>query len=213
MIELTCASCGKKLRAKPEWAGRTGKCPKCGQPIRVAADAADSGISLDDAQPDGHLQPVNEDRLPTYRAPDRLNRESHYMICDKARLVALWENNGAGWLLNTGVGLAPVKRNRDQLPTTGTFQLVELKFTASPEGKRLSGIACYALGSRWSLTVLDQGDDTIMEKVSGPGCMNRDQKTAVRTEIKRQFMRPVWENSAAVMDYLANADHLSPGVG
>lgn len=211
MIELTCASCGRKLRAKPELAGRTGKCPNCGQPIRIPADTPDSGIPLDDVQPEQRLQPVNEDRLPTYPAPERLNRESHYLICDKSHLAAVWENNGQGWMLNTGVGLAPVKRNQDKVPTNGEFQLVELKFASTPEGRRLSGIACYELGSRWALTALDQGEDAIVEKITGPGRLNRDQKNAVRTEIKKQFMRPVWETSAAVFDFLANADHRSSG--
>jgi len=211
MIELTCSSCGKKLRAKAEFAGRMGKCPNCGQPIRVAADAAD-GVSLDDAGDEPQIRPADEQRLPVYHALERLNRQSHYLICDKSHLAALWENNGNGWMLNTGVGPVPVRRNRDKLPTTGTFQLVELKFSMTPDGKRLSGIASYLLGSRWALTALDKGDDAIVEQIDGPGCLNRNQKNAVRNTLKEQFMRPVWEDSAAVLDYLANADYQSPGV-
>ncbi len=211
MIELTCSSCGKKLRAKDELAGRMGKCPNCGQPIRVAADAAE-GIPLDDAQPEQHLRPANEQRLPTYNALERLNRDSLYLICDKTRLVAVWENNGCGWMLQTGVGEIPVKRNRDKLPTSGKFQLVELKFTMTPEGKRLSGITSYELGSRWALTVLDQGDDTITNKITRPGRLNRNQKNVVRMTMKKQFMRPVWEDSSAILEYLANADRHSSGV-
>ncbi len=210
MIEITCPSCNRRLRAKPELAGRMGKCPGCGQPLRIAADAP-AGIPLDDAPPDQHVQPANEERLPTFPTPERLTRESHYLICDKTHLAALWQNNGAGWMLATGVGEAPVKRNRDKVPTTGAFQLVELKFAMTPEGKRLSGINCFELGSRWALTFLDQGEDVIVEQITGPGCLNRDQKNAVRNEIKKQFMPPVWENSAAVLDFLANADFHSSG--
>ena len=211
MIELLCPSCGKKLRAKPELAGRMGKCPNCGQPIRIAADAPDNATTKADQQ--SQMLPVNEDRLPRYVAPERLERGSHYLICNKTGLVALWENNGLGWMLHTTTGLIPAKRNRDQIPTSGTFQLVELKFDLTPEGKRLSGIACYELGSRWALTVLDQSDDAIAEKITGPGCLNRDQKNAVRNEIKRLFMPPVWEKAAEILEFLANADHQSPGVG
>ena len=39
MIQLTCVSCGKKLRAKAELAGRMAKCPGCGQPIHIPADS------------------------------------------------------------------------------------------------------------------------------------------------------------------------------
>lgn len=212
MIELTCPSCTRKLRAKVELAGRMGKCPNCGQPIRIAADTADDK-SLDDANQQSQLQPANEERLPGYIAPERLDRGSHYLTCNKTSLVALWENNGMGWMLHTTVGSVPAKRNRDKIPTTGTFQLVELKFNHTPEGKRLSGIACFQLGSRWALTTLNQGEDMIVEKITGPGCLNRDQKNVVRNEIKRQFMPPVWEDSTEIFAFLANADHQSPGVG
>ena len=65
---------------------------------------------------------------------------------------------------------------------------------------------------RWALTVLDQGDDNIVEKIVGAGCLNRDQKIAVRQALKEQFMRPVWQDATAVLDYLASVDYHSPGV-
>ena len=82
----------------------------------------------------------------------------------------------------------------------------------TPEGKRLSGITSYQLVTRWALTVLDQGDDNIVEKIAGAGRLNRDQKIAVRQALKEQFMRPVWQDAAAVLDYLASVDYHSPGV-
>lgn len=211
MIELRCPSCEKKLRAKAELAGRMVKCPNCGQPIRISADATD-GAPID-AELQARVQPANEERLPSRVAMERLERSSHYMICNRNRLVALWENNGAGWMLDTPTGPIPAKRNRDKIPTSGRFQLVELKFGHTPEGKRLSGVACHDLGSRWALTVLDQGEDTIVDKIIGPGCLNRDQKNAVRNEIKNQFMPPVWQDASEVLAFLADADHQSPGVG
>jgi serine/threonine protein kinase len=39
-VALTCASCGKKLKAKAELAGKKAKCPGCGAAIRVAAAGA-----------------------------------------------------------------------------------------------------------------------------------------------------------------------------
>jgi hypothetical protein len=51
-----------------------------------------------------------------------------------------------------------------------------------------------------------------MGKVTGPGCLNRDQKNAVRQVLKEQFMRPVWQDAAAVLEYLGNTDYHSPGV-
>jgi len=174
---------------------------------------ATNAVPTDDTLPDQRVLLPTEEHLPTHRPPERLSRGSHYLICDKTRVVAAWENNGNGWMLKSGPGLVSVKRNRDKLPTEGDFQIVELKFAVTPEGKRLSGIISHQLVSRWALTMLDQGDDPILEKISGPGRLNRDQKNVIRQAIKEQFMRPVWAEAADVLDYLANADYHSPGVG
>jgi hypothetical protein len=218
MIQFTCPSCQSKLQAKPGLAGQMRKCPKCAQPVRIVADVASQAnmgdaIPVDDALPDQHVLPATEEHLPTHRPPERLNRESHYLICDKTHLVATWENNGNGWMIKSGSGFIPAKRNRDRLPAQGEFQLVELKFAMTPEGKRLTGIAVHRLAAHWALSALDQGDDPIVEKITGPGCLNRDQKAAIRLALRDQFMRPVWEHATAVIEYLANADFHAPGVG
>jgi hypothetical protein len=212
MIRMVCPGCGKKLHAKDELAGRTAKCPNCRQPITIREPDPSDTIPLDDAEPGEHVIPASEDRVATAPRVERLNRESLYLICDKARLMAIWANNGAGWMVRAGAGFLPAKRAKDKLPESGDFQLTELKFSMTPEGKRLAGIVSYQLVSRWALTVLDQGDDNIVEKISGAGCLNRDQKIAVRQALKEQFMRPVWQDATAVTDYLANVDYHSPGV-
>jgi hypothetical protein len=215
MIRVSCPNCGSKLNAKDELAGQTRKCPKCAQPVRIVADApADLGsVGLDETLSDQHVQAATEEHLPSVHLPERLNRDSHYLICDKTRLVAAWENNGSGWMLKTGAGFVNAKRNRDELPSQGDFKLVELKFTMTPDGKRLSGLMTYQLDTRWALTTLDQGDDQIVAKIVSYGFLNRDQKNAVRQALRDQFMRPVWENAAEVLEYLGNTDYHSHGVG
>ena len=214
MIRIVCPGCGKKLHAKDELAGRAAKCPGCGQPIQIPAEVVppSGNIPLDDAEPGEHVIPASEEHVATPRVAERLNRESYYLICNKTQLMATWANNGAGWMIRVGAGFLPAKRNRDKLPDQGDFQLTELKFTMTPEGKRLSSITSYQLVTRWALTVLDQGDDNIVEKIAGAGSLNRDQKIAVRQALKEQFMRPVWQDAAAVLDYLASVDYHSPGV-
>ena len=213
MIHMVCPGCGKKLHAKDELAGRTARCPNCRQPVAIpeAPEPSDT-IPLDDAEPGEHVIPASEDRVATRPRIERLNRESHYLICSKTQLMATWANNGAGWMVRAGQGFLPAKRAKEKLPDSGDFQLTELKFTMTPEGKRLSSITSYQLVTRWALTVLDQGDDNIVEKIAGAGRLNRDQKIAVRQALKEQFMRPVWQDAAAVLDYLASVDYHSPGV-
>lgn len=212
MIRIVCPGCGSKLNAKDELAGQTRKCPKCAQTVHIVADPASAGASINEVESGQHVIPAIEAHLPTHDLPGRLNRESHYLICGKTRVEAAWENNGAGWMLKTNNGFVSAKRNREQLPTQGNFQLVELKFIVTSGGRRLTGIVSYQLASRWALTTLDQADDLIVGKISGLGCLNKEQKNVLRLAIKEQFMRPVWEDAAAVLEYLANTDYHSPGV-
>ena len=215
MIRVTCPNCGSKLNAKDELAGQTRKCPKCAQPIQIVADAPASPAvaGLDEHPSDQQVQVDTEGGLPVLDLPERLTRDSHYLICDRTHLTATWENNGSGWMFKAGAGFISAKRSRENLPSQGDFKLVELKFAITPEGKRLTGLTSYQLATRWALTVLDQGDDQIVGKITGMGSLNRDQKNAVRQALKDQFMRQVWEGAADVLEYLANTDYHSPGVG
>ena len=215
MIRLTCPSCDRKLNAKPELAGQMRKCPNCGQPIRIpveAAVAAPASGAPDDA-PAEHLIAISEEHLPFFHRPERLNRESAYLICNRTALVATWENNGSGWMLKTISGFIPAKRNHDQIPSQGDFQLIELTFVTLPEGRRLTGLHFYQLASRWALNSLDQGDDAVLERVVGHGRLDKDQKNVVRQFLRDHFMRPIWQDAKAVLEYLASDDHQSHGVG
>ena len=145
--------------------------------------------------------------------PEHLSRESHYLICDRVHLAATWQNDGRGWMLKTTSGFVPAKRNREKLPTEGDFKLVELKFTTTPNGKRLVGLTSYQLALRWALIVLDQSDEAIIGKIVGHGSLNQDQKSVVRQGLGDQFMRKVWQDATDVLAYLANTDYHSSGVG
>jgi len=37
-IAFTCSGCGKNLKVKAQLAGKSGKCPKCGQTVKVPED-------------------------------------------------------------------------------------------------------------------------------------------------------------------------------
>jgi hypothetical protein len=208
MIRLTCPHCQSKINAKDDLAGQTRKCPKCAQPIRIVADPP----APSDVASEAHVVPPDQQGLPTPHVPERLDRDCHYLVLSKTHLVASWENNGHGWMLKLGPGFVSARRNRDKIPAEGSFVLVELQFTMTDEGKRLSGVVCYELASRWALTALSQGDDQIVEKIANPGELNRDQKGLVREALREHYMRPVWEGSAAIFESLANPDDRAPDV-
>lgn len=214
MIRVICPHCQSKLNAKDELLGQTRKCPnpKCGQPVLIVAAPANAAPAP--AAPSSPQVEVSTDEgLPVLDLPERLTRSSHYLIVDKALVVAMWENNGAGWMSKAGKGFISARRNRENLPGQGDFKLVELKFAHKPEGRRLVGLSIYQLASRWALTSLDQGDDAIVAKITGPAGLNRDQKNAVRQALKDQFMREVWHDSALILDYLASFDSHSSNIG
>ena len=114
MIRMVCPGCGKKLHAKDELAGGTARCPNCRQPITIPeAPPPSETIPLDDAEPGEHVIPASEDHIATSPRIERLNRESHYLICDKGRLMATWANNGrAGWFAPARVSSPQSERAR-----------------------------------------------------------------------------------------------------
>jgi hypothetical protein len=194
--------------------GQTRNCPNCSHPVVIVAEAGPppETIPVDEAGPPEPIFPEVAEPLPGPHLLERLDRESHYLVCNRSYLVATWANNGSGWMLKTNVGMIPARRNRDQLPSEGDFHLIELKFALLPEGKRLVGLNAYRLAPRWALSGMDVTDDAICEKITGPSGLNKDQKNVVRQALREHFMRPVWENAAAVLEYLANADYHSSSI-
>jgi len=177
----------------------------------VAAEGSEPAQVGPISSPDDSAAPQPEG--PHVETPRRLNRASHYLICDRSRLIAAWENNGQGWRIRTDYGFVSAARNPDKLPNQGDFQLVELRLGEGAEGHSLRGIRVYQLAKRWALTHLERGDDAICKSIVGLGSLLRAQKDAVRQHLQQQFMRTVWGNAAEVLDYLANDDYHSPGAG
>jgi hypothetical protein len=210
MIRVTCPACQSKLDAKDELAGQTRKCPKCGTPVAIPPDMPSGLRSVEEPVP-SLVQVDQSAGLRTYRPPERLSRLDHYLICDRSRVIATWQNDGRGWLVRGEFGFASAHRNQDKLPSQGDFKLVELQMRMEGERLRLHGLRVYQLAQRWALVNLARGDDAILKAVTGPGFLFREQKHAVRQQIKEQFMQHVWEDSRAVLEYLANSDYHSPG--
>ncbi len=228
MIRITCPACHSKIHAKDELAGQVRKCPKCRLALQIpaaddseayrvaepaeAAASAETETAAAQAQSSQIHDALDHD-LATVDVPDRLARHNRYLICDRTRIIAVWENNGQGWQVKVGGQFASARRNADQLPNQGNFQLVELKMKPVEGGIRLVGIMTYQLATRYALPALQRGEDEILEKITGPGRLSRDQKSAVKLYILNTFMHPVWEEAHEVLDFLSSPDYHSPGVG
>jgi hypothetical protein len=216
MIRIICPHCGSKLNAKEKLLGESRPCPKCKEPVKIAILEDHTKLpSIPLEEPDENLPHLlgNKAPLPSVRLLERLGRNFRYLICDRTGVIAAWANDGQGWTLKTNAGMAPVTRNPETLPTQGDFKLVELKLESREAGLHLLGLAMYQLAQRWALTCLDEGDDRICERVTGHGSLNREQKFAIRRTLRENFMPEVWEHAKEVLDFLANNDYHSHGVG
>ena len=210
MIRVTCPACQSKLNARDDLAGQTRKCPKCGTPVAIRPSKPSGRQSAPEA-PASLVRVDQSANLPTYRPPERLSRFNHYLICDRSRVIATWQNDGEGWTIRGEFGFVNAHRNQEKLPNQGDFRLVEMRMRVEDERLRLHGLRVYQLANRWALLNLARGDDAILKAVTGPGFLLREQKHAIRQQIKEQFMQHVWEDSRAVLEYLANSDYHSAG--
>jgi hypothetical protein len=211
MIRVLCPNCQSKLNAKEELVGQMRNCPKCGNPVRIVAEETPP---VEEAA-EGPSIPIEVNNAPALLrpvVPEALVRHHRYLVCDRQRVIATWQNDGQGWLARTDKGFATASRNMEQLPNQGEFKLIELKIAHEAERLRLVGIHVYRLAERWALVKLGRGDDAILKVVMGNGSLSRDQKCAVRQHLKDHITYEFWEDAHAVREFLTNADHHSPGI-
>ena len=229
MIRVTCPNCQSKLNAKDHLAGQTRKCPKCAKPLLIAesggettnTDATKAPVSptTEGSQVSSQAPQIKTDPttpkvdLEHHERPQRLKPSNRYLICDKEKLIACWQNDSKGWMLKGPAGLLNAKRNRELLPNQGNFVLVELGLANTDNGLQLVGIMSYHLAASWALTKLATGDNEILTSITGPGTLNRQQKNTVRQIIISQLMHPVWKDAKEVLEFLSNVASHSPGIG
>jgi hypothetical protein len=217
VIRVICPACQAMLDAKDRLLGQTRNCPRCKATLLIVpAPEGESatGEPVSPPQPEGQA-PADESQLPPQHAgsPNRLARTNRYVICDSAKILAAWENNGQGWRLKSEYGFVSAARNRDKIPTQGDFKLIELEMAIVDNEHRLSGMRIYRLAQRWSLAAIGRDDDGICKSILGPGTLMRAQKDAVRRHLGEHIMRTIWGDATAVLDYLANDDYHSSGTG
>ena len=217
MIRVTCPNCQAKLNAKDELIGQTRNCPRCGGAVAIRpAEESQPASGLRGGAPEAPSSTMSESPGPAIGHVDavvRLVRLNRYLVCDGARVIATWENNGQGWRIRTDHGFASAARNPEKIPAQGDFKLVELKMALLDGELQLEAIQVYQLARRWALPGLARGDDLICKSIVGPGALLRAQKDAVRLQLQELLMRSVWGDATEVLDYLANDDYHSHGAG
>ncbi len=202
MIRLICPGCQSKLNAKDELVGQSRACPKCGTVVHIVAPPLEPVA----APPAPSASETLLGGLPKVEVPERLTRSNRYLVCDRTQVVASWQNDGQGWLIRGDRGFVNAFRNTDKIPNQGDFKLVELQMTSEGERLQLRGLRIYQLAPRWALVQIARGDDAILKVVVGPGSLFRDQKNAVRQQIRELFNFEVWEDVHALREFLSNND-------
>lgn len=210
MLVVTCPSCQARLKVSPQFVGRAGKCPRCGEIVTIPQAEPPQPVTSEQAN---QASSGSDEDLPGIEHADRLVRTFHYLVCDRLGLVATWEANGQGWMIRSGTTMVRAIKNADMLPAQGDFKLVELQIVPRTDGShRLEGLHVYQLAPRYALTRIERGEDAILGAIRGPGSLSRDQKAAVFRYIREKFMREIWEDNQALVDYLTNQDYHSPGI-
>ena len=224
MLRITCPNCQSKLNAKEKLIGQKRKCPKCGSEVLIAppddeaneaATPPQETASESDAEmPSIIVSPQETEPLAQVVAvadpPRELTSPNRYVICDRQRVIAVWEGNG--WQLKTASGLVPAKRFTEDIPGQGIFRLIELRITSSGDALHLTGIVCHELTPRWALPAIGRGDNPILEKIVGPAGMTREQKQTLRRYLQDSFMPEVWRDRTEITDFLASPDAHTQGV-
>ncbi len=227
MLRITCPGCQSKLNAKEKLIGQTRKCPKCGYDVLIQAPAdapADAPVPVqaqaDNAAEDTpvvQLEPPQETEglarvVPVAEPPRELKPPNKYLICDRQRIIAVWEGDGTGWQLKTPSGLISAKRNTEQIPQQGAFRLIELRIAHGADSIYVSGIVCHELTPRWALPVIARGDNLILDKIVGPSGISRDHKQMIRRYLQDTFMPEVWRKRDDLVEFLSNEDIHTQGL-
>lgn len=216
IIQVICDHCGSKLNAKPELLGQVRKCPKCLEPVLIqrppttentettVESVVPSTTHSDDsvtANSSSAVDTVYGGPIGTVPRPARLDPLNRYCIVGTDRLVAHWEM-GKGWLLNIGSGFSSAKQNPTAIPDQGVFTLVELVIQPCEQGKKLTGMNLFRLGSRGCLTALTREDKDILSRIDGVGQLLRPQKNFIYSFLTKHFMYDFLENSKAIVSEL-----------
>jgi predicted RNA-binding Zn-ribbon protein involved in translation (DUF1610 family) len=216
MIRVICPACQSKLDAKDKLLGQTRNCPQCGNPVVIRPENRQPTLSqppLPQSVQTDHGQASERTDDPAVPKIERLSRLNRYLICDRTKVLATWENDSRGWQIRGDHGFVSAARNADKLPSHGDFKLVELRMDHGKEHLRLQGVAVYQLARSWALQNLPRGDDAIAKSITGPKGLLREQKVAVHMHLRQHLMRELWGDAHEVLEYLGNADAHSPAAG
>jgi len=180
-----CRECG---RAVPEVEPGIGEflCPDCQGRQEYGQSAAP--MSTDDQSVPLRGE-ISRGRLSS---PTKLAPWDYYLISDHHDIVARWENDGRGWMLNRRDGFVRARHMAEEIPWFGQFVLIDIGVGRDGHRTYLSHVTAYSLQDEFALMQLVKSDIAILNTITGPAQLTEPQKELVRDFVKSRYLRYVW---------------------
>ncbi|MDR1383883.1 MAG: hypothetical protein LBJ67_08585 [Planctomycetaceae bacterium] len=209
-IRIICKNCESKIDAKDELLGQTRKCPKCKNPILIVPatvavsqpqlkkEVAPQAVSANNAE---NIAYDNMEHLMAEEIPTELKPSCRYFILAFDRMIAYWEI-AKGWQYNIGTGYVSAKRNKDLLPTDGSYKFVEMLILQLDTGKQLAGLRIFSITSKWAIQAIGRENHEILAKIEEKGILNKQQRLQLLNYIRKNYMPDFLHNAKEVYDFL-----------
>lgn len=206
MIRTRCPHCNEKVKAPDDLAGKKGRCPECKGVVMLFAtkQSEDSPqmpaikLSEDSDEPTGtitHDQRGDQGGLD-FNPPEVLRRECHYMICNSKDVVARWDDDGKGWMVQIKDGFVRAVQNPKQIPTMGNYTFIEIEVAKEGDHQRLSGVNVYTLPGQFALNKLTKANENlILEELVQTSTLNDRQRALVKQRVNAKYLPSIWDGA------------------
>ncbi|NIL95700.1 MAG: hypothetical protein GTO53_00660 [Planctomycetales bacterium] len=201
------------MKAPDELAGKKGRCPMCASevPLPHATDPALTytpppprempTIQLEDSGEDEQLPRPVADEVPAdsglkFTRPENLKRHCHYLICNSKDVVARWDDDGKGWMVQVKDGFVKATQNPKQIPTMGNYVFIEIEIASEGPHQRLAGVHAYTLPNAFALLKLTKQENAILEALEQKTDLNDRQRALVRQRVNAKYLPSIWDDAA-----------------
>jgi hypothetical protein len=201
------------VKAPDEFAGKKGRCPVCAAqvPLPHETDSASAytppppremaAIKLEDTGNDDQLPKPVADEVPaesglTFTRPVHLKRKCHYLICNSREVIARWDDDGKGWMVQVKDGFVKAAQNSKQIPTMGNYVFIEIEIVSEGPRQRLAGVHAYTIPSAFALMKLTKQENAILEALEQTTSLNDRQRALVRQRVNAMYLPSIWDDAA-----------------
>jgi hypothetical protein len=210
VIRVHCPHCNVKVKAPDELAGKKGRCPMCNSKVRLPQDV-DPALSYnppppvempalkleetDEELPQAIADETSDSRLG-FERPEHLKRNCHYLICNSKDVIARWDDDEKGWMVQIKDGFVKAKQNQKQIPTMGNYVFIEIEIVSEGPHQRLAGVNAYTLPGAFALMKLAKHEHAILEALEKTTTLNDRQRVLVKQRINAKYLPSIWDDAS-----------------